>query len=71
MFDYRNMKQGSAMNRFAALLAVCALTLAGCTTSAADPEEAEFLASVDLAGMDAVGIIDYLDALLVEPLRRI
>lgn len=54
------------MNRFAALLAVCALTLAGCTTSAADPEEAEFLASVDLAGMDAVGIIDYLDALLVE-----
>lgn len=36
------------MNRFAALLAVCALTLAGCTTSAADPEEAEFLASVDL-----------------------
>ena len=54
------------MNRFAALLAVCALTLAGSTTSAADPEEAEFLASVDLAGMDAVGIIDYLDALLVE-----
>lgn len=54
------------MNRFAALLAVCALTLAGCTSSAADPEEAEFLASVDLAGMDAVGIIDYLDALLVE-----
>lgn len=37
-FDHRNMKQGSAMNRFAALLAVCALTLAGCTTSAADPE---------------------------------
>lgn len=54
------------MNRLSALLAVCALALAGCTTSQANTEEAEFLASVDLGGMDTVGIIDYLDTLLVE-----
>ena len=40
------------MNRLSALLAVCALALAGCTTSQANTEEAEFLASVDLGGMD-------------------